>query len=118
MLNAKNGNGTTDWSIDQTFITTNINAVNEKNINILALNVYPNPCNKVINIDFTIPGISNVSLKIYNNLGENIGTILEKYLEAGSYNVNWDAINLPTGVYYLRLSTLAESKILTVVIIQ
>lgn len=69
---------------------------------------YPNPFNPSTNIRFEIPERSNVSIKVYNILGKEITTLLEKGLSPGNYTIDWEAkdINgelLPSGVYLVRL---------------
>jgi len=64
---------------------------------------YPNPFNPSTTIKYSIPEVSFVSLKIFNFLGENVGTLVAKELSAGHYKYDWDGINLPSGVYFYRL---------------
>lgn len=71
-------------------------------------NNYPNPFNPATNIKFFIPDASEVKLKIYNSLGEEIVTLLSEYLERGEYTVSWngtnrDATPVPSGVYFIRM---------------
>ena len=64
---------------------------------------YPNPFNPSTTIEFDLPKTSEVILKIYNLLGEEIATLLSASLLSGSHSVNWDASNLASGVYLYRL---------------
>lgn len=71
---------------------------------------YPNPFNPSTKIKFDIPRYSSVSIKVYNILGKEIVTLLEKEISHGNYTINWDAKDadgklLPSGVYLIRLST-------------
>lgn len=45
----------------------------------------------------------HISLKIYNALGEEKATIINEKLNAGTYSVEWDASDLPSGVYFYAL---------------
>jgi flagellar hook assembly protein FlgD len=65
---------------------------------------YPNPFNPVTKIKFDVPSESNVNITIYNTLGKEISSIVNKKMTQGSYEVNWDASNYPSGIYYYRLS--------------
>jgi hypothetical protein len=65
---------------------------------------YPNPFNPVTNIEFYIPKTGLVSLKIYDILGKNIATLFNKPLPAGWHEVQWDASNIPSGVYFYKLN--------------
>ncbi|MBN1634569.1 MAG: T9SS type A sorting domain-containing protein [Ignavibacteria bacterium] len=65
---------------------------------------YPNPFNPATKINFSIPQPDFVTLKVYNSAGKEIETLLNKKLEAGNYEMNFNADNLPSGVYFYRLS--------------
>ena len=64
---------------------------------------YPNPFNPTTTIQFGIPENSFVSLKIYNVLGKEIATVLNEDKSIGSYEVDFNAINLPSGIYFYRI---------------
>ena len=64
---------------------------------------YPNPFNSTSVIKYSIPKLSQVSLKIFNTLGEEIETLLNEDKPVGTYELNWNAANLPSGVYFYRL---------------
>ncbi len=71
---------------------------------------YPNPFNPETKIRFDIPGNTNsqsssVKLVIYDILGREVETPVNENLEAGSYEVNWDASKYPSGVYIYKLQT-------------
>ncbi len=65
---------------------------------------YPNPFNTKTNINFIIPISGDVSIKIYDVLGNEIGTLFSSYLQSGEYNLSLDASNLASGNYFLRLT--------------
>jgi photosystem II stability/assembly factor-like uncharacterized protein len=66
---------------------------------------YPNPFNPSTNIKFDIPKSSNVKINIYNALGKEVTTLVNEKLSTGSYEVNWNASNYPSGVYFYKLIT-------------
>ena len=66
---------------------------------------YPNPFNPSTNINYTIPEKSMVSLKIFNLLGAEIKELVNGEIEPGQYNVEFNASNLPSGIYFYRLET-------------
>lgn len=64
---------------------------------------YPNPFNPITTIEFDLPKTSDVSLKIFNILGEEVTTLVSDRLTAGSYSYEWEASNMSSGVYLYRL---------------
>jgi hypothetical protein len=60
---------------------------------------YPNPFNPSTKIGFKIPKSWFVSLKIYDITGKEVQALLEQSLNAGEYSVDWNAGNLPSGIY-------------------
>ncbi|MBK7104251.1 MAG: T9SS type A sorting domain-containing protein [Ignavibacteriae bacterium] len=72
--------------------------------------VYPNPFNPQTTIKFDITESSKVSVKIYNIIGEEIITLLEKVTAPGNYSLSWEARDyngklVPSGIYLIRLTT-------------
>ena len=66
---------------------------------------YPNPFNLNTNIKFQILNTCFVSLKVYDILGNEVSVIVSKYLPSGSYKYEWNASELPSGVYFYRMIT-------------
>jgi ligand-binding sensor domain-containing protein len=66
---------------------------------------YPNPFNPTTTIEFDIPEKTNVKLVIYDILGREVETLIDKELEPGKYKLNFTATNLPSGVYFYTLKT-------------
>ena len=64
---------------------------------------YPNPFNPTTVIRYGIPKESTVKLVVYNILGEVIKTLVENKQKAGSYEVNFNASNMATGIYIYRI---------------
>jgi photosystem II stability/assembly factor-like uncharacterized protein len=64
---------------------------------------YPNPFNPTTTIEFDLPKSSEVRLKIFNILGEEVVKLVSDRLSAGSYSYEWDASSLASGVYIYRL---------------
>jgi hypothetical protein len=64
---------------------------------------YPNPFNPSTMIEFVLPKSSEVSLKVFNILGEEVSTLVSDRLSAGLYSYNWDASEVASGVYLYRL---------------
>lgn len=66
---------------------------------------YPNPFNPSTVISFTVERSGVVSLKVYNALGTEVATLVDGYKAAGNHTVSFTAANLPSGVYYYRLTS-------------
>jgi hypothetical protein len=64
---------------------------------------YPNPFNPSTKISFALASDSKVSLRVYNILGQEIATIVDAAMTAGTYNYSFDASNLNSGVYFYQL---------------
>jgi hypothetical protein len=66
---------------------------------------YPNPFNPSTSISFSIPTRSFVSLKIFDLMGREVSTIVSEEMSAGNYSKQWNAVALPSGVYFYRLQS-------------
>ncbi|MFO7447089.1 MAG: T9SS type A sorting domain-containing protein [Ignavibacteriaceae bacterium] len=66
---------------------------------------YPNPFNPSTSIKFSIPVNENVTLKIYNSIGQEITELVNEVLPAGNYSIEWNAELLSSGVYYYTITT-------------
>jgi len=66
---------------------------------------YPNPFNPSTTIRFAVTSPSFTTLKIFNSLGEEVAVLLDKELTTGSYEIEWNAVGLPSGVYFYQLRT-------------
>ena len=64
---------------------------------------YPNPFNPKTKISYTIPTPGKVILKIYDLLGQEIETLVNKYQKAGSFQVTFKAENYSSGIYLYKL---------------
>jgi hypothetical protein len=68
---------------------------------------YPNPFNPLTKIKFSIPSVGNGRdrsvIKIYNSLGHEVQVLVNESLQPGTYEVDWDASNFPSGVYFYEL---------------
>jgi hypothetical protein len=73
---------------------------------------YPNPFNPSTILKFSLPKNSDVTLKIYDNTGKEVQTLLSTNLQAGTYGVEYNAEGMSSGIYYYRLlaGSYAETK--------
>jgi len=80
------------------------NAEGIKTISTFSINQnYPNPFNPKTTIKFQIPELSFVTIRIFDVLGNEIATLVNEEKPAGSYDIEFDASNLPSGIYFYRL---------------
>ena len=66
---------------------------------------YPNPFNPSTTISYSIPVSSFVTLKVFDILGNEIRSLVNEEKSEGNYEVEFNAANLPSGVYFYRLQT-------------
>lgn len=69
---------------------------------------YPNPFNPSTNIEYSLPYESKITLKIYNMVGQEVKTLIDKTLPAGVYSVEWDGKDqygniVSTGIYFYKI---------------
>jgi photosystem II stability/assembly factor-like uncharacterized protein len=65
---------------------------------------YPNPFNPSTTISFDLPTRSQVTLKVFNVLGQEVATLVDGEVQAGRHRVLWNAPQNPSGVYFCRLT--------------
>jgi hypothetical protein len=64
---------------------------------------YPNPFNPSTTISYSLPKTTNVSLRITNALGQEVALLVNERKESGQHQITWNAINVPSGIYFYRL---------------
>jgi hypothetical protein len=79
---------------------------------------YPNPFNPTTVISYQLPVISNVSLKIYDLIGKEIATLVNEEQSAGWKEVQWNASNVASGVYFVRFQAGAFVETKKMVVLQ
>jgi hypothetical protein len=94
------------------FISENITKIKSSVVDNFQLSQnYPNPFNPVTTITYNIPttalsqGGQNVSLRIYDIIGREVATLVNKIQQPGIYKVDWDASKFSSGVYFYELKT-------------
>lgn len=70
---------------------------------------YPNPFNPSTTITFAIPSAGYTTLRVFNLLGEEVRSLVDARLEAGRHQVQFDASNLSSGIYFYRLESNGRS---------
>ncbi|MFI5145515.1 MAG: T9SS type A sorting domain-containing protein [Ignavibacteria bacterium] len=88
---------------------TDIISVNKQGISVpetysLSQN-YPNPFNPSTTIDYQLPISGFVKISVFDVLGQEVKTLVNEYKQAGTYNVRFDASELPSGVYFYKITS-------------
>jgi hypothetical protein len=72
---------------------------------------YPNPFNPTTSITYQIPKDGFVNLTVYNSIGEGVKVLVNEYQSKSSYSVEFDASNLPSGIYFYKLQSNEFSQV-------
>ena len=72
---------------------------------------YPNPFNPLTTIRFFIPVSGQYRIQIYNVTGRLIETLFDNHFSSGNYAIEWNAINLQSGVYYLKMESVSHTQV-------
>ena len=98
-------------------ITTSQHSQNALPDNYILNQNYPNPFNPSTTIQYSIPEGGNVSLKIFNTLGEEVAELVNEYQQANTYMVNFNGENLSSGIYFyqIRAGEYTETKKMVII---
>jgi hypothetical protein len=66
---------------------------------------FPNPFNPFTKIKFTLSGRDMTTLSVFDVLGREVAVLLHEVLEGGEYSASFSAVDIPSGVYFYRLSS-------------
>jgi hypothetical protein len=105
-VKAINTLGASGWSSAFRFRTIQVVSVEEgqglPNEYALSQN-YPNPFNPVTTIQFEVPRAGHVVIKVYDVLGKEKITLVDREMQGGRYTVQWDASSAASGVYFYQM---------------
>ena len=79
---------------------------------------YPNPFNPTTVIEFTVPEKGDVSLTVYDLLGNEVATLQEGPLEAGHHTISWNGAKSSAGIYFYRLQSGGVTKTKKMILIK
>lgn len=103
-------NGNHDLLVVKLNSTTGVEDENKSSLNSFYLSQnYPNPFNPTTTLSFVIGQQSFVSLKVFDILGREVVTLINEERSAGTYEINFDAFELSSGVYFYQLSVRTPS---------
>jgi photosystem II stability/assembly factor-like uncharacterized protein len=64
---------------------------------------YPNPFNPSTTISYSLANSEMISIKVYDIIGNEVAELVNKYQQAGNYNISFDASNLPSGIFFYSI---------------
>lgn len=76
----------------------------------------PTPSSDYLKLYYDVMRADNITIKLFNNLGEEIKLIERNFKDIGSYDINVSTIGLPSGTYYIKMSSSTSTSTLPVVI--
>ena len=102
------------FAISEPFSIKSVSGLEQVNNNIPSefnlFQNYPNPFNPSTIIKYTIPNSGKVLIKVYDVLGREIKTLVNKYKDAGAYEIEFDASYLTSGIYFYKITSGNNSK--------
>jgi len=91
--------------MDFVLSATSVEEENETPLTFELQQNFPNPFNPVTEIKYSIPQTSNVKLKVFDIVGNEVATLVDEIKSSGKYSVKFYANNLTSGVYFYRIQT-------------
>jgi hypothetical protein len=121
--NSTNPNDLMGWGIINTYASAQALLTGVDNFNIYPedyylLQNYPNPFNPSTKIRFAVPEKSNVKLALYDILGRELATILNEDINPGISEVELNGIDLPSGIYLVRMITNNNQKTIKITLLK
>ncbi len=81
-------------------------------------NAYPNPFNPTTNFNIEIPTSEYVEVNIYNMQGHKVQNLVSGILDAGKHNLTWNANDMPSGIYFIKLDYSNQSNTQKVILMK
>ena len=66
---------------------------------------YPNPFNPSTSLDLSLDNSGNISVKVYNVVGQVVATLANGHMNAGYHTLTWDASSMASGMYFVKVET-------------
>ena len=102
---------TAEWS---SLLVTSVNKLTGTSIEIpqvLTVNpAFPNPFNPSTKLSFGLPTDGNVEVNVFDVNGRLINSIVNGFMTAGSYEIEWNGVNQPSGMYLIKVQFGKESR--------
>jgi photosystem II stability/assembly factor-like uncharacterized protein len=99
------------WAASTSFGAMKTNVITNESTNSVLLprsfsmKSYPNPFNPATTIELQIPYTTQIKISIYDINGKELDILINKNMPAGTHNINWNAVNYPSGIYFCKLIT-------------
>lgn len=101
------------WTQDAIYANINVTTVSvedkEETYGFSLSDAYPNPAEGSAEIGFNLDISGNVTLEVYNALGQKVAQLMDSYLTSGNYGKNFDTSGLQSGIYYITLNVNGKS---------
>lgn len=111
--------GASGGKIWYTGIPSSVKKINENLPEIFSLlQNYPNPFNSMTNIKWQMLNAGYAKITVYDLMGRETAILVNEKLQAGTYEVKWNAGNLPSGVYYYKLTAGDYSEVRRMILIR
>lgn len=105
-------------SYNGSMTTTGVKQINELPEDYTLKQNYPNPFNPTTNIQYSIPEQSFVELKVYDILGNEVATLVNEQQQAGVYRADFTADNLPSGMYFARMTANVYTQVVKMTLLK
>jgi hypothetical protein len=100
--------------LDEPLINTNVKSDTKFKLG----DNYPNPFNPTTRISYSIPRESFVTLKVYDNIGREIASLVNGVEDEGEYSIDFKADNFAAGVYYYKLVVGDQSQVKRMILVK
>ncbi len=130
LLNRTDDTSETTLSIDQlmsgdglvyqtdSFIAVSVNIAGNMPLEFALRGAYPNPFNGKVTLEYSLDNDDLVSLSVYDLSGRQVGELFSGVGEAGIHRVVWNADNMATGVYFIRLTSASKTAVKKVTLLR
>jgi hypothetical protein len=79
---------------------------------------FPNPFNPTTTITYAVARSGQVKLQVFNQLGQQVATLVNEYKATGLYKIDFSSKELPSGLYFYRLETAGFSKTMKMILMK
>ncbi len=81
-------------------------------------NAYPNPFNSMTRVSYSLPSAERVKLAVFDVSGREVTRLVDGEINAGVYSVSWQAVEVSSGVYFIRLSSSSQTSSVKVILMR